>query len=78
MLRIYIKSTIKSIRNISQCEREAKLVKVDLRRRAEIGRERQAQSRAKIIEAARLLFTSRPIASVTVEEVTTRARRGSA
>jgi AcrR family transcriptional regulator len=50
------------------------LVRVDLRRRAEIGRERRAQSRAKIIEAARLLFTSRPIASVTVEEVTTRAR----
>jgi len=50
------------------------LVRVDLRRRAEIGRERQAQSRAKIIEAARLLFTSRPIASITVEEVTTRAR----
>ena len=32
------------------------------------------KSRAQIIEAARLLFTSQPIASVTVEEVTTRAR----
>jgi AcrR family transcriptional regulator len=43
---------------------------VDLRRRAEIGRERRAKSRAQIIEAASVLFTSQPIASVTVEEVT--------
>jgi AcrR family transcriptional regulator len=55
------------------------LARVDLRRRAEIGRERRAKSRAKIIEAARLLFASRPIACVTIEEVTTQARvaRGS-
>ena len=50
------------------------MVRVDLRRRAEIGRERRAQSRAKIIEAARLLFTSRPIACVTIEEVIAEAR----
>jgi AcrR family transcriptional regulator len=49
------------------------LVRVDLRRRAEIGRERRAKSRAQIIEVACLLYKSRPIASVTVEEVTTRA-----
>jgi AcrR family transcriptional regulator len=50
------------------------LARVDLRRRAEIGRERRAKSRAQIVEAARLLFTSRPIASITIEEVTTQAR----
>jgi AcrR family transcriptional regulator len=47
---------------------------VDLRRRAEIGRERRAKSRAQIIEAASVLFTSQPIASVTVEEVTNGAQ----
>jgi AcrR family transcriptional regulator len=55
-------------------EQEAKLAKVDLGRRAEIGRERRAKSRAQIIEAARFLFTSRPIASVTIEDVTRQAR----
>jgi AcrR family transcriptional regulator len=50
------------------------LAKVDLRRRAEIGRERRAKSRSHIIEAARVLFTSRPIASVTIEDVTSQAR----
>ena len=50
------------------------MAKVDLRRRAEIGRERRAKSRAQIVEAARFLFTSRPIASVTIEDVTRQAR----
>ncbi len=50
------------------------MAKVDLRRRAEIGRQRRAKSRAQIIEAARLLFTSRPIASVTIEDVTRQAQ----
>ena len=47
---------------------------IDLRRRAEIGRQRRAKSRAQIIEAARFLFTSRPIATVTTEEVTRQAQ----
>ncbi|HTR12281.1 MAG TPA: helix-turn-helix domain-containing protein [Roseiarcus sp.] len=50
------------------------MARVDLIRRAEIGRERRAKSRARILEAARLLFVSRPIASVTVEDVTRQAR----
>jgi AcrR family transcriptional regulator len=50
------------------------LVKVDRMRRAEIGRARRARSRARILEAARVLFASRPIASVIVEDVTTQAR----
>lgn len=50
------------------------MARVDLRRRAEIGRERRAKTRSQIIEAARLLFTSQPIASVTVEDVTRQAQ----
>jgi AcrR family transcriptional regulator len=50
------------------------LVKVDRRRRAEIGRERRARNRARILEAARILFTSGPVASVTVDDVTREAR----
>ena len=50
------------------------MARVDLRRRAEIGRERRAKSRAQIIEVASVLFTSQPIASVTVEEVTNGAQ----
>ena len=50
------------------------MARIDLKRRGEIGRERRAKTRAQLIEAARLLFTSRPFASVTVEEVTRQAR----
>ena len=49
------------------------MARIDLKRRGEIGRERRARSRAQLIEAARLLFTSRPFSSVTVEEVTRQA-----
>ena len=49
------------------------MVKVDLVRRAEIGRERRAKSRARILEAARVLFASRSVASITVEDVTSQA-----
>ena len=47
--------------------------KVDLNRRAQIGRERRARTRAQLVEAARVLLTSRSIASVTVEDVTRQA-----
>jgi AcrR family transcriptional regulator len=50
------------------------LAKIDLGRRAEIGRQRRANTRAQLIAAARFLFTSRSIASVTVEDVTRQAR----
>jgi AcrR family transcriptional regulator len=50
------------------------LAKIDVRRRAEIGRERRARTRAQLIEAARFLLARRAIASVTVEDVTGRAR----
>lgn len=45
------------------------MVKVNLIRRAEIGRERRAKSRARIVEATRTIFARRPIASVTTEDV---------
>jgi AcrR family transcriptional regulator len=49
-------------------------VKIDRRRRAEIGRERRARSRARILDAARILFTNGPTASITVDDVTRQAR----
>jgi AcrR family transcriptional regulator len=49
------------------------MVRVDLKRRREIGRERRARSRGQLIEAARRLLTTRPFSSVTVEEVTRQA-----
>ena len=59
---------------ILSLRKEAELATIDLRGRAEIGRQRRAKSRAQIIEAARFLFTSRPIATVTTEEVTRQAQ----
>lgn len=50
------------------------MARIDRRRRAEIGRERRTKTRAQLVAAARLLFTSRSIASVTVEDVTRQAR----
>ena len=50
------------------------MAKIDPTRRAEIGRERRAKTRAQLVEAARFLFTSRSIASITVEDVTRQAR----
>lgn len=50
------------------------MVKIDRPRRAEIGRERRPRSRARILGAARILFTNGPIASVTVDDVTRQAR----
>ena len=49
------------------------MVRVDLKRRGEIGRERRARSRGQLIEAARRLLTTRPFSSFTVEEVTRQA-----
>ena len=50
------------------------MIKVDWRRRAEIGRERRSRNRAPILDAARILFANGPIASVTIEDVTREAR----
>jgi AcrR family transcriptional regulator len=53
---------------------EGDMLKIDPTRRAEIGRKRRAKTRAQLVEAARFLFTSRSIASITVEDVTRQAR----
>jgi AcrR family transcriptional regulator len=49
------------------------MTKVDLSRRAQIGRDRRARSRNKLVGAARALFAARPLESVTVEEVASAA-----
>jgi AcrR family transcriptional regulator len=45
------------------------VAKIDLARRAEIGRERRARTRAEILEAAAILLAERPLAAVTVDSV---------
>jgi AcrR family transcriptional regulator len=45
------------------------MAKIDLARRAEIGRERRARTRAQILEAAAKLFTEQPVAAITVDSV---------
>ena len=45
------------------------MAKIDLARRAEIGRERRARTRSQILEAAALLLAERPLAAVTVDSL---------
>ena len=45
------------------------MAKIDLARRAEIGRERRARTRSQILEAAAKLLAERPLAAVTVDSV---------
>ena len=45
------------------------MAKIDLARRAEIGRERRARTRSQILEAAAMLLAERPLAAVTVDSV---------
>jgi AcrR family transcriptional regulator len=45
------------------------MAKIDLERRAEIGREKRARTKAQLITAAKALFSERPWESVTVDEV---------
>jgi len=45
------------------------MAKIDLARRAEIGRERRAKTRLQILEAAAILLAERPLAAVTVDSV---------
>lgn len=47
---------------------------IDRKRRAEIGRERRARNRDRILKAAGTLFTSEPIASITIDCVMRQAR----
>ena len=45
------------------------MLKIDLERRAEIGREKRAKTRALIVEAAETLLADRPAGSLTVDAV---------
>jgi AcrR family transcriptional regulator len=49
------------------------VARVNLERRAEIGREKRARTRTQLIEAAKTLLTERSIEAVTVDEVVTAA-----
>ncbi len=45
------------------------MARIDLARRAQIGRDRRARTRAELIRAARTLYAARPFDSVTVDDV---------
>src|SRR4029079_471084 len=45
------------------------MAKIDLARRAEIGREKRARTRAQIVEAGTLLLAERPLEALTVDAV---------
>ena len=45
------------------------MARIDLARRAQIGRDRSARTRAELIAAARSLFAARPVGQVTVADV---------
>jgi len=50
-------------------KRGVQMAKIDLARRAQIGRERSARTRMELLQAARRLYAARPIDSVTVDDV---------
>ena len=45
------------------------MARIDLARRAEIGREKRARTRAQILEAAEMLLADRPLEAITVDAV---------
>jgi AcrR family transcriptional regulator len=49
------------------------MAKIDLARRAEIGREKRARTRAQLLEAARSLYAQHPIESVTIDNLVSEA-----
>lgn len=49
------------------------MAKIDLVRRAEIGRDRRAKTRAQLMQGARALFAERTIETVTIDEIVTAA-----
>src|SRR5271167_2071536 len=50
-------------------EKRIPMARIDLARRAQIGRDRRARTRSQLIEAARALYGRSPIEAVTVDEV---------
>src|SRR5271166_2361207 len=49
------------------------MAKIDLARRAEIGRDRRAKTRAQLMQAARALYAERAIESVTIDDLVNEA-----
>ena len=49
------------------------MTNINLERRAEIGREKRARTKARLIAAAKALYSTRPWESVTVDEVVNEA-----
>ncbi len=49
------------------------MAKIDLARRAEIGRDRRAKTRAQLMQAARALYSERPLESVTIDDLVNEA-----
>ena len=45
------------------------MAKIDMARRAEIGRERRAKTRAQLVEAGAMLLAERPPEAITVDAV---------
>ena len=50
------------------------MARIDLERRAQIGRDRRARTHSQLIEAARALYSRNPIEAVTVDEVVEEAK----
>jgi len=49
------------------------MAKIDLARRAEIGRDRRAKTRAQLMQAARALYSERAVESVTIDDLVNEA-----
>ena len=49
------------------------MAKIDLARRAEIGRDRRAKTRAQLLQAARALYAERAVESVTIDDLVSEA-----
>jgi AcrR family transcriptional regulator len=49
------------------------MAKVDIARRAQIGQEKRARTRAVLVAAAKSLFASRSIESITIDEIVAEA-----
>jgi AcrR family transcriptional regulator len=54
-------------------EKRIPMARIDLARRAQIGRDRRARTRSQLIEAARALYGRSPIEAVTVDDVVAEA-----
>jgi AcrR family transcriptional regulator len=47
------------------------MARIDLNRRAEIGREKRARTRAQLLEGAKSLLAERPLAAITIDDIVT-------